>query len=162
MRYGRDYDRGYRPDLGRGPETNWMGRNYRTPDDRGPRGYDAGFGAGYRPRHGGWQVERDEPRGYDRPYRPLGGGGYGGYDAPYRSRAAYDRPFQGGYDRGYRGGYDTGYRGGMGGMQGRGRILSDPWGPYGGFRQAQRRLAYEERPWPHQYFTDHGHDSGHR
>jgi hypothetical protein len=149
MRYGRDYDRGYRPDLGRGPETNWMGRNYRTPGGGRPRGYDAAFGAGYPPRRGAWDVE-PPGSGYDRPYRG------GGYDTAFRARGGYDRPY-----REYGRGYDPGYRE-TGGMRGGGRILSDPWGPYSGFRQAQRRLSHEDRPWPHHFFTDHGHDSGHR
>lgn len=161
--YGREYGRGYADggrgrqpmgDVGRGPETNWMGRNYRSPDAH-PRGYDRAFGGGYPPNHGGWDVER-EGRGYDRGFRAAG------YDRPYRS----DGGMQGGYDRGYRphggypqqGGYDRGY-----GTQshGRGGFLTDPWGPYGEQLMLQSRSAdWYARPWPSRYFTDHGHSSG--
>lgn len=153
MRYGREYDRGYAGgrgrspmgDVGRGPETNWMGRNYRTPGPP-PRGYDASFGRGYRPHHGGWEVQRGG-RGYDRGYAA------GGYDRPYRPLGRV----QHGYEA--RGGYDRGYR--AGGGRGRGGILHDPWGPYGEQRMIQERSAdWYDRPWPNRYFTDHGHQVG--
>ena len=152
MRYGMDYDRGYR---GRAPETNWMGRNYRTPGEPRPRGYDVG--AGYQPRYGARDVEWGGPRGYDRPYRPLGQRYASPYDPAYRGRAAYER---GGYDRAdYGPGYDRGY-GAARGME-RGRVLEDPWGPYSDFRQMQRRAGWvQDRPWPSHYFTDHGHHTG--
>lgn len=129
MRYGMDYDRGYR---GRAPETNWMGRNYRTPG--APR-----------------------PRGYDGPYRPLAQRYASPYDPAYRGRAGYER---GGYDRAdYAPRYDRGYHAARG-ME-RGRVLEDPWGPYSDFRQMQRRAGrMQDRPWPSHYFTDHGHHTG--
>lgn len=160
MRYGREYDRGYGRgsgygEVGRGPETNWMGRNYRSPGEP-RRGYDASFGAGHQPRHGGWNVERPGRGGYDR--------GYAAYDRPYRPLGGMHR----GYDRGYRGGggYDAGMRGydrgdrELGGMS-RGRAmgggLNDPYGPY---RMLQSRSAAWGSPWPGRFFTDHGHNTG--
>jgi hypothetical protein len=149
---GRDYDEGYRgrsAPLGRGPETNWNGRNYRDPGQphreyrpaQPRRGYDASFGAGYQPRHGAWEVEWPEA-GYDR--------GYAG-----RPARGYDR----GYTRDVGGRYDRGYRE-MGGMD-RGRGGVDRWGPYSPYRMLQSRSSHwGGDAWPNRYFTDHGHNVG--
>jgi hypothetical protein len=161
MRYGPDYDRGHagypqgRHDLGRGPETNWMGRHYRSPGE--PHGgYDAPYRGGPRARYGAWDVAPEDRgygrdyAGYDRPYRPLGGMPHG-YDRAYRGRGGYDRTYRaGGYDRGYR-------ESGRGRGMEMGGGVGDPYGPY---RMLQGRSGQWGSPWPGRYFTDHGHNSG--
>lgn len=162
----RDYDEGFRgrsAPLGRGPETNWNGRNYRDPGQppreyrpaQPRRGYDASFGAGYQPRHGAWEVEWPEA-GYDRSFR---GGGSMRDDRP----RGYDRGYAGGsprgYDRGYTRDYDRGYRE-MGGVD-RGRGGVDRWGPYSPYRMLQSRSSqWGGGAWPNRFFTDHGHNTG--
>jgi hypothetical protein len=153
MRYGPDYDRGYTGyrqgwgEVGRGPETNWMGRNYRSPGEpRRARAWRE------EPREGGYGREHAGYRGY----RPLGGM-HRGYDQGYRGR--------GGYDQGYRGhgGYDRGYREWGGAGRGRGREMETGWGmndPYAPYRMLQGRSSQWGDRWPSHYFTDHGHNSG--